>query len=348
MKHDRWIFLTVEFALAAAAALMMLRMSAGREPARKISVIVSQPDEDRWELFLHGVKQAASACGLDAEIVTTDTITGAEQEEELMENAVADGAEALIVQPAPGGETKRMLTRIAEKIPVVETGGGSAVSPGAASDRPETASSGAEAAEGGDDGAGGAGTVPLVGPDYEAMGHALGRMLIDDRGSRLKGVRIGIAGGLSDTDSIAAAERGLEETLRESGCRIVWTLRNLPDGDEAGEELTAQTPTDVVIALDTQSVERAGDCAAEGALWDASVYGIGMSTKSIYHLDRGHVRGLVVPGCFEMGYRAVIEAAAGIRKGRNAMRSRTTSCRIVRRADLFTEENEQLLFSLDQ
>ena len=348
MKHDRWIFLTVEFALAAAAALMMLRMSAGREPARKISVIVSQPDEDRWELFLHGVKQAASACGLDAEIVTTDTITGAEQEEELMENAVADGAEALIVQPAPGGETNRMLTRIAEKIPVVETGGGSAVSPGAASDRPETASSGAEAAEGGDDGAGGAGTVPLVGPDYEAMGHALGRMLIDDRGSRLKGVRIGIAGGLSDTDSIAAAERGLEETLRESGCRIVRTLRNLPDGDEAGEELTAQTPTDVVIALDTQSVERAGDCAAEGALWDASVYGIGMSTKSIYHLDRGHVRGLVVPGCFEMGYRAVIEAAAGIRKGRNAMRSRTTSCRIVRRADLFTEENEQLLFSLDQ
>ena len=339
MKHDRWIFLTVEFALAAAAALMMLRMSAGREPARKISVIVSQPDEDRWELFLHGVKQAASACGLDAEIVTTDTITGAEQEEELMENAVADGAEALIVQPAPGGETNRMLTRIAEKIPVVETGGGSAVSPGAASDRPETASSGAEAAEGGDDGAGGAGAVPLVGPDYEAMGHALGRMLIDDRGSRLKGVRIGIAGGLSDTDSIAAAERG---------CRIVWTLRNLPDGDEAGEELTAQTPTDVVIALDTQSVERAGDCAAEGALWDASVYGIGMSTKSIYHLDRGHVRGLVVPGCFEMGYRAVIEAAAGIRKGRNAMRSRTTSCRIVRRADLFTEENEQLLFSLDQ
>ena len=124
MKHDRWIFLTVEFALAAAAALMMLRMSAGREPARKISVIVSQPDEDRWELFLHGVKQAASACGLDAEIVTTDTITGAEQEEELMENAVADGAEALIVQPAPGGETNRMLTRIAEKIPVVETGGG--------------------------------------------------------------------------------------------------------------------------------------------------------------------------------------------------------------------------------
>lgn len=95
MKHDRWIFLTVEFALAAAAALMMLRMSAGREPARKISVIVSQPDEDRWELFLHGVKQAASACGLDAEIVTTDTITGAEQEEELMENAVADGAAAL-------------------------------------------------------------------------------------------------------------------------------------------------------------------------------------------------------------------------------------------------------------
>lgn len=348
MKHDRWIFLTVELALAAAAALMVLRMSAGREPERKISVIVSQPDEDRWELFLHGVKQAASACGLDAEIVTTDTITGAEQEEELMENAVADGAEALIVQPAPGGETNRMLTRIAEKIPVVETGGGSAVSPGAAADRPETASSGAEAAEGGDDGAGGAGAVPLVGPDYEAMGHALGRMLIDDRGSRLKGVRIGIAGGLSDTDSIAAAERGLEETLRESGCRIVWTLRNLPDGDEAGEELTAQTPTDVVIALDTQSVERAGDCAAEGALWDASVYGIGMSTKSIYHLDRGHVRGLVVPGCFEMGYRSVIEAAAGIRKGRNAMRSRTTSYRIVRKSDLFTEENEQLLFSLDQ
>lgn len=348
MKHDRWIFLTVEFALAAAAALMMLRMSAGREPARKISVIVSQPDEDRWELFLHGVKQAASACGLDAEIVTTDTITGAEQEEELMENAVADGAEALIVQPAPGGETNRMLTRIAEKIPVVETGGGSAVSPGAAADRPETASSGAEAAEGGDDGAGGAGAVPLVGPDYEAMGHALGRMLIDDRGSRLKGVRIGIASGLSDTDSIAAAERGLEETLRESGCRIVWTLRNLPDGDEAGEELTAQSPVHVIIALDTQSVERAGDCAAEGTLRGASVYGIGMSTKSIYHLDRGHVRGLVVPGCFEMGYRAVIEAAAGIRKGRNAMRSRTTSYRIVRKSDLFTEENEQLLFSLDQ
>ena len=206
MKHDRWIFLTVEFALAAAAALMMLRMSAGREPARKISVIVSQPDEDRWELFLHGVKQAASACGLDAEIVTTDTITGAEQEEELMENAVADGAEALIVQPAPGGETNRMLTRIAEKIPVVETGGGSAVPPGAAADRPETASSGAEAAEGGDDGAGGAGAVPLVGPDYEAMGHALGRMLIDDRGSRL--IRHGQhRGGGAGTRGDAEGER---------------------------------------------------------------------------------------------------------------------------------------------
>ena len=112
--------------------------------------------------------------------------------------------------------------------------------------------------------------------------------------------------------------------------------------------MTAQPEADCVAALDDASLTAAGAYSSSNDLQGARVYGIGHSTEAAYYLDTGAVECLIVPDEFNVGYQSLTEAASQLRELFYRMRDRTVSYTAIRQEELFTKENQEILFTMSQ
>ena len=173
-----------------------------------------------------------------------------------------------------------------------------------------------------------ASVLPVTEPDNYAMGQALAEELLEDYAGNLDGKTLGI---LTETDESEAAvnrRQGFCDVLQETGVRILW--------DVAGS-----------FGLE-EHLTSAGQCAAANDLHGAVVYGIGTSTEAVYYLDTGNVECLVVPDEFNVGYQSLAEVAASLQHHFRKVRNRTADFTVIRREELFSEENQELLFTMSQ
>ncbi len=210
---------------------------------------------------------------------STDIIHDAEEERALIAQELADGADALIIEPAPGKNTLAMIEQEARaSVPTIlvkSTGGDSDLS--------------------------------AITPDNYGMGQALGQMVLDDYSGNISGKTIGIINQNTDTEAAREREEGLYSVLGESGCEIIWYLHGLDEMENPSGVIQDQEKADFVIALDTTDLELAGELEKDRDIHGAIVYGIGSSTQSVYYLDFGHVEGLIFPNYLDMGYQSVME-----------------------------------------
>lgn len=112
--------------------------------------------------------------------------------------------------------------------------------------------------------------------------------------------------------------------------------------------LEKQKPVDVVLTLDDRSVVQAGTCSKENRLHGADVYGIGNSTESVYYLDNGSVKCLVVPDEFGAGYQCMTQVVHKLNGDIRKMEDQTVQYTVIRRSELFSERNQELLFIMSQ
>ena len=78
------------------------------------------------------------------------------------------------------------------------------------------------------------------------------------------------------------------------------------------------------------------------------VYGVGNSTEAVYYLDTDRVQCLIVPDGFHMGYQSLTELAENLGRYFHQIQSQEVSYTVLRREDLFTEKNQELLFTMSQ
>ena len=105
---------------------------------------------------------------------------------------------------------------------------------------------------------------------------------------------------------------------------------------------------DFVIALDDSSLVSAGEAAAANNLHGSLVYGIGKSTEAVYYLDTGIAVCLIVPDEFNMGYQSLAEMSKKIKRSLYKMKGDTVSYTVLRQDNLFSKENQELLFTMSQ
>ena len=103
-------------------------------------------------------------------MVSTAGSLSVQEEENLIEREIANGASGIIVEPANGEKTEKMLKEVEKKVPVV------LVESLASSDGTET-------------------KMPVTGADNYAMGKALAEELLKDCGGNIKGKKIGLVSG---------------------------------------------------------------------------------------------------------------------------------------------------------
>ncbi len=324
MKSNKNMFILTEAVLAVlviitAAAMFLGRSTHGRG---RVAVIVRNSDESRWAAFKYGLRMAAQDKEIELFVVSMGEDLTAEEEEKAIEREIANGADAVIVQPAPGKDTGKMLKKMRKKIPVLLV---------------EYPASGEETAE----------DIPTVQPDNYALGQALAKELLKDYNEKVEGKTMGIISEYGASAASLERKRGVTSVLKDMGVKAVWEVSDL-SGEDGNTVLERKSKVDFVIALDDYSLVMSGKAAAAKNLHGALVYGIGNSMEAIYCLDTDYARCLVVPDDFDMGYQSLAETAESFGFIFKKPKNRIVSFTVMRKQDLFSKENQEILFTMSQ
>lgn len=314
MKNSKKVFLLIEVVLGIMVIIMaffMIRERSG-ENLERISVIVQKSDDNQWTAFQYGLKMAAEDQGVELFVVGTGDELTVEEQKNLIEQEISKGADGIILQPILGKDSGKMLEKIEKKVPVMLI----------EHSVPEKEAS-----------------FPIIQPNHYAMGRALGEELLKDYNGNIKGKTFGFTA--ENMGSLATTERilGFTNALEGRGAEIIW---------QDSKDLQQQPKVDFVIALDDSSLVSAGEAAAANNLHGSLVYGIGKSTEAVYYLDTGIAVCLVVPDEFNMGYQSLVEMSKKIKRSLYKMKGDTVSYTVLRQDNLFSKENQELLFTMSQ
>ena len=291
-------------------AFLMLREK-NVDKSYQISVIVENADDTQWSAFKYGLKMAAEDKGAEMVMVSTGASLSQEEEKKLIEEEIKSGADGVIVQPVSGEDTQQMLKKVGNKAEIMLV----------------------------DDILSGIEKFPVIQPDAYAIGKTLVEELLKDYGGNLEGKTLGILNGKEGLKSSAEKEKGFIEALQGTGAEIVWSdtqiTENMPD-------------VDFVIALDDNSLRAAGEMAAANNLHGAIVYGIGNSTQSVYYLDMGIAECLVIPDTFNVGYQSLTELVNKLEKAFYEYENQEISYTVMRKENMFSKENQKVIFTMSQ
>lgn len=307
------MFIFIEAVLGTMVLLLAFLMLREKNVDRsyQISVIVENADDKQWSAFKYGLKMAAEDKGAEMVMVSTGASLSQEEEKKLIEEEIKNGADGVIVQPVSGEDTQQMLKKVGNKAEIMLV----------------------------DDILSGIEKFPVIQPDAYAIGKTLVEELLKDYGGNLEGKTLGILNGKEGLKSSAEKEKGFIEALQGTGAEIVWSdtqiTENMPD-------------VDFVIALDDNSLRAAGEMAAANNLHGAIVYGIGNSTQSVYYLDMGIAECLVIPDTFNVGYQSLTELVNKLEKAFYEYENQEISYTVMRKENMFSKENQEVIFTMSQ
>ena len=140
--------------------------------------------------------------------------------------------------------------------------------------------------------------------------------------------------------SMKERREAFEAEAEAIGGEIKWTITR---SEKLRDKLFSE-PVDIVVALDNSALETAVDAFTSLRLSDVRLYGVGCSDRTIYYLDRGVIRAMVVPNDFQMGYLAVADAVGRISAPNIPMIHREISYDVITRSNMYDSRNETLLF----
>lgn len=328
MKNNKKLFISIEAALAAMILMLgiIIFLEKSGENLCKVSVIIQNSEDNQWSAFRYGLEMAAEDYGVELSIASTGESLNVEEELVLIQREVSQNADAIIIQPVPGLNADELSKNLNKNFPAFFT------------EAPSPSEYGIK-------------SFPVVEPNHYAMGKAIAEELLADYNGNLRGKTFGIVTDAPGSQASASRTKGLEDTLKGTGAVMLWSLSDsytVP----GKKNLSAQPRADLVIALDDKSLSAAGQYSDANNLHGALVYGIGHSMEAFYCLDMGSIECLIVPDEFLSGYQILQLAAESIGHnsiGKDSMKEIIyVPYTVIRKDDLFSEENQEILFTMSQ
>lgn|GEM_PF-250847 len=307
-------FLIIELILISMIIIVLFFLLYGNrsERKKKVAVIIENSDDEKWTGFLLGIKKAAQDKNLDIDLISSNHIDSVEKTEELLNEAVEAGDKACIM--SGGNFDLSSIKQYERKIPVI------------------LARSGNE------------GKADFT--EVKCDNYILGKTLGDEIKKDLKGnkdvKKVGILTGDKDTEASIDRLKGLLDSLKGSNINIMWSLDNKQIDDNSNEVLRVQRPVDIIIGLDTFSLNKAGELETESGSLRASVYGIGNSLDLLSYIDGGYLTTLVVPDEFGIGYQSLLKVWERLNEAFPDKQDEILSYKIIRKENLFDSENSEI------
>lgn len=283
------------------------------ETAKQISVVVNDSTSARWTRFRAGLEQAAKDYNINLNYVTTTKLDDFEQEKETVDKEISNGSDAVILQLINGADAKDYVAAISRKstIALIET---DVKSPDAVKSYGVTLA------------------------DNAGIGTALAQMVIDGTPKDASGP-VGIITG--DEAAMSIRNQTLQKFLQEKNIPIAWCVQTL----EEAEAKQSISPVSSFVALDNETLEGLAEAIKDSA-GRPKVYGVGCSDKIIYDLDNGKIAGMIVPNEYTMGYVSLSKVAIHLNNHLAKMEDTTVNYFTVTKENLYSTENQKMIFPI--
>ncbi len=305
------LFLILSGALAGYAA----QTADDLPPKTKISVIVSDSTNDKWSTLFAGLRDGAREHNMSLSLVSTDAFTSIEEQISYVEQEIKGGTEAIILEPFTSPGAYDLADAISHRVPVLAIG------------NPPTSDQ-----------------FPSYHYRNRAMGESIAKRVKKDFRSHQE-LKIGILCEDEDSEESHRRLRGFQAEMPDTW-EVAWTIRSSHQAVGALASNQHIQPADVIVALDSSSIDYAIDYKLEKPEDTIALYGIGNSEKSVYYLDKGIITAMAVPNAFDMGYLSICAIAKKIDTHKDILNHEIDYI-VVDQETMYDESFQKILFPLN-
>ena len=285
-----------------------------KRPGKHVSFIVYGDDSERWENMRQGAYLVCEENNADLSLITMLSEDDANEQKEIIDREIEDGADVLIVAACNSKEIADYIK--GKRVPAIFV---------------ETVD---EEYSGGKD---------VVSPDDYKMGYELGESIVENESEI---TTVAIISEHTDRDSVTLREKGLRDAIEGKVGKIInWTRSEKQVNSNTRtfiQRAIVSEATDVIVTFDNSTTDALLD-ALTNLNKQSRVYSVSTSNKAVYSLYNGDVRSLEFTNEFSMGYIAAMYAVdrSGARKKYSDY---AIDHRIVRKENMYDEDNQTLLF----
>lgn len=315
------------WALSACALVLLFLMSSTnliikekKVEIHPISVIIEDSNDDFYGNFRKGMDKAALEYHADISFITLYERNDQEQQLELINREIKDGAKAVILTPVNERETIRALDRTSLNSPLVVLG----------SQVPNEI------------------VVANVVVDGYEMGEKLGNAVAahEPKENPVYLFTDGLEYGLN-----LRVYDGVRTVLEQAG--FTCTLVERRDGDTyrgvIEETVYPGSGRAAIVALDTPSLGEAAQILEDSSVYHqyiTGLYGVGGTTALLNQLDQGIITGLVTYNRYDEGYLSVERAVEAIEGSRQREQILLDSY-YIEKPQLRDKQYEKMLYPMD-
>lgn len=319
-KRKKWIVLVLVFVIIMVGIFIAIKEYRKEKETFKMIFIPKIVDEtnDFWTSLLDGVDMATTEFDIDMTIVAPTSEEDYERQNELIEWAITQNPDAILICPCNYTKT----TGAAKK--VVEAGIHLILIDSVVDEEIQEA---------------------IIATDNIEAGTKVGKYM---KKYVEEDTEIAIVGHVKGTSTAIEREYGIREGLEEASERIVDVVFCDSSSVKAYTltvELMKKHPNITLIGgLNEYSAVGAAKAIRDLGLGDAvTVVGFDSSTEEIRLLESGIFEGFVIQKPFNMGYLGVQQALKIVR-GEEYEPYLDSGSELITRENIYTEENQKLLF----
>lgn len=314
-------FLSAALLLAAAAFLLFYafgREETVREPLSIIFISKTIDDSDFWTQLIDGARMAAEEYGVKFSVCAPETEDDYKRQNELIEQAIREKPDAIVLTPSSFTETTPMAQKIVD----------SGIRLFLLDSEIDT-----EVAE------------CMISTDNIKAGRLQGAFVKEI----LKpDSRIAVVAHVKNSSTAMEREQGLREGLGSDTEKIVDVVFCDSNYDKAYELmlgiLASHPDVDVVVGLNEYSAVGAARAIVDkGLAGKISFVGFDSSLEEIKMLEGGIFRGMVIQNPFKMGYLGV-ETAVKALHGETVPEQIDSGSVLITRENMYLDENQEMLF----
>lgn len=298
--------------------LAFVRREPAKEPYSIIFISKTIDESDFWTQLIDGTKAAAREYGVDLSVRAPESEEDYEMQIELIEKAIAERPDAIVLTPASFTET----TPLARKI--VDNGIRLILLDSDINERVEECKISTDNIKAG-----------------RLQGSYVREILKPDS-------RIAVIAHVKNSSTAIEREKGLREGLGEEQEKIVDVVFCDSNYDKAYQlmlgVLEKHPDVDVVVGLNEYSAVGAARAIVDkGLAGKISFVGFDSSLEEIKMLEAGIFQGMVVQNPFKMGYLGV-ENAVRVLNGEDVPETIDSGSVLITRDNMYLDENQELLF----
>ncbi|MDR3598584.1 substrate-binding domain-containing protein [Clostridium sp.] len=322
MKKKRKRIFVFLFLLLITSLILLMNDTLGHEKDKKIyniSVITRGKNSESSMIMRQGIDQAASEMDVNIRFLTLSEDNSTAEQKEVIDKEIKNKTDAIIISPTDYEQMAESIESAMKQMPVI------LIESTIKSDK----------------------KLLSISCDNYNLGVSLGEEVIKNKNI---GKNIAVVRNNLECSSIKERYDGFMSVMNRIGNNC--TFLQFSDSNQTtyyneSKKLLVNNNVDVVVTLDSDELENVSQAKKDveninKKISDVQIYGVGSTSKIISFLEDKIINATAVENEFNIGYLSVKTAVDKL-NGKD-MNKNTISSTVINKENMYSEQNQKLLF----